>query len=197
MKQIRQFRMYATIIALFLIQSMVFGNDFQKPDMKLKDDTTKKCSKIDIEVTEIEASKALIIRAITPSGEISAKLGELYQALMDCINEYEIQTVGPPFAKYYSWDPEGDTDLEAGVPVEEGAECEGDIQFVELPACKVVTSLHVGPYESLGPVYEAIQEYIDKKGLKINGAVWEVYLTDPSTEPDPKNYKTQVYFPVE
>ena len=119
--------MFATIIAFFLIQSMVFGNDFQKPDEKLKDDTTKKCSKIEIEVKEIEAAKALTIRATTPSGEISAKLGELYQALMDCINKHEIQMVGPPFAKYYSWDPEGDTDLEAGVPVEEGAECEGDV----------------------------------------------------------------------
>ena len=79
------------------------------------------------------------------------------------LNENEIQLAGPPFAKYYSWDPEGDTDLEAGVPVDTEVECEGGIEFVELPACKVVTSLHVGPYESLGPVYEAIQEYIDKK----------------------------------
>ena len=193
----KKFNMFASILALFLIQSMVFGSDFQKPGMNSKDDTTKKCSKIDIEVKEIEAAKALTIRATTSSGEISAKLGELYQALMDCINKYEIQMVGPPFAKYYSWDPEGDTDLEAGVPVEKGAECEGNIEFVELPSCKVVTSLHVGPYESIGPVYEAIQEYIDKKGLKINGAVWEVYLTDPATEPDPNNYKTQVYYPVE
>ncbi|UCH13218.1 MAG: GyrI-like domain-containing protein [Bacteroidales bacterium] len=193
----KKLNMFATIIALFLIQSMVFGNDLQKPDMKSKDDTTKKCSKIDIEVKEIEASKALTIRATTPSGEISTKLGEIYQDIIDCMNENEIEMAGPPFARYYSWDPEGDTDLEAGMPVYEEAECEGVIEFVELPACKVVTSLHVGPYESLGPVYEAIQEYIDKKGLKINGAVWEVYLTDPATEPDPNNYKTQVYYPVE
>ena len=77
----KKFKMLATIIALFLIQGMVFGNNFQKPEMKSKDDTTKKCSKIDIEVKEIEAAKALTIRATTPSNEISAKLGELYQDL--------------------------------------------------------------------------------------------------------------------
>jgi len=193
----KKFNIFTIILALFLIQTMVFGNDYQKPDMNSKDDTTKKCSKVNIEVKEIEAVKALIIKATTPTGEISAKLGELYPKLMSCILENEIEMTGPPFAKYYSWDPEGDTELEAGVPVNAEVECEGDIEFVELPACKVVTVLHTGPYESLAPVYDAIQKYIDEKGLKINGAVWEVYLTDPNAEPDPNKYQTQVYFPVE
>ena len=193
----KKFNIFAIILTLFLIQPVVFGNDYQKPDMGSKDDTTKKCSEVNIEIKEIEATKALTIKATTPSGEISAKLGELYPKLNSCIVENEIKMTGPPFARYHSWDPEGDTELEAGVPVDTEVECEGDIQFVELPACKVVTALHTGPYESLGPVYEAIQKYIDEKGLKIIGAVWEVYLTDPNAEPDPNKYQTQIYFPVE
>lgn len=193
----KKINIFATILALFLIQTVVFAYDYQKPYMNTLDDTTKKCSKVNIEVKEIEAVKALTIRTTTPSGEISAKLGELYPKLMSCIADNEIKMTGPPFARYHSWDPEGDTELEAGVPVDTEVECEEDIEFVELPACKVVTVLHTGPYESLGPVYEAIQEYIDKKGLKITGAVWEAYLTNPNAEPDPNKYQTQVYFPVE
>jgi effector-binding domain-containing protein len=193
----KKFNIYATILALFLSQTVVFAFDYQKPDMNSSDDTTKKCAKVNIEVKEIEAVKALTIRTTTPSGDVSATLGELYPKLMSCIIDNEVEMTGPPFAKYHSWDPEGDTELEAGIPVDTEVECEEDIEFVELPACKVVTALHTGPYESLGPVYEAIQKYINEKGLKINGAVWEVYLTDPNAEPDPNKYQTQIYFPVE
>ncbi len=193
----KKFNIFATTLALFLIQPVVFGNNCQKPNMNSKDDTTKKCTEVNIEIKVIEATKALIIRVTTPTNEISAKMGELYPKLMSCILDNEIEMTGPPFTRYHSWDPEGDTEFEAGVPVDTGAECEGDIEFVELPACKVVAALHTGPYESLGPVYEAIQKYIDEKGLKISGAVWEVYLTDPNAEPDPNKYQTQIYFPVE
>ncbi len=193
----KKIKILAAVLALFLIQAMVFGNNYQKPDLYSKDDTAKKCSKINIVVKEIEAVKAMTVKATVPTGKISAKLGEFYPMIMSCILDNEIEMTGPPFARYHSWDPDGDTELEAGVPVDAEAECEGDVKFVEFPACKVVTVLHTGPYESLGPVYEAIQKYIDEKGLKINGAVWEVYLTDPNSEPDPNKYQTQVYFPVE
>lgn len=193
----KKFNIFTAILALFLIQPVVFGNNYQKPETNSKDDTTKKCSEVNIEIKEIEAIKALTIKATTPTSEISAKMGELYPKLMSCILDNEIEMTGPPFARYHSWDPEGDTEFEVGVPVSKGAECEEGIKLVELPACKVVTALHIGPYESLGPVYEAIQKYIDKKDLKVSGAVWEVYLTDPNAEPDPNKYKTQIYFPVE
>jgi effector-binding domain-containing protein len=193
----KKLKIFVSILALFLIQPVVFGSNCQKPDTDFEDDTTTKSSEVSIEVKELEAAKALTIKATTPSDEISAKLGELYPKIMSCILENEIEMTGPPFAIYHSWDPEGDTKLEAGVTVDKEAECEGDIEFVELPACKVATALHTGSYESIGPVYEAIQKYINEKGLKIKGAAWEVYLTDPNTEPDPNKYQTQVYFPVE
>jgi effector-binding domain-containing protein len=185
----------AVIMAGLFIGTAVFGNDYQKP-ASLKDDTAHKCSQITIEVKEIEPAKVLAIKITVNSDEVGAKLGELYPMLMECVKNSEVEMTGPPYSKYYSWDPEGETEMEAGVPVNGEAECEG-VEYIELPACKVVTCMHIGPYEKIDSVYDAIQEYITENKMKINGAVWEVYLTDANSEPDPEKYRTQVYFPVE
>jgi effector-binding domain-containing protein len=185
----------AVIMAGLFIGTAVFGNDYQKL-ASLKDDTAYKCSQITIEVKEIEPAKVLAIKATVNSDEVGAKQGELFPRLMECVMSSGVEMVGPPYSKYYSWDPEGETEMEAGVPVSREAKCEG-VEYIELPACKVVTCMHIGPYEKIDSVYDFIQEYIIENGMKINGAVWEVYITDSSSEPDPKKYRTQVYFPIE
>jgi effector-binding domain-containing protein len=183
------------MVAVFM-GTAVFGKDYQKFTASLKGDTAKKCSQITIEVKDLEPAKVMAIKATVSSNEVGARLGELFPRLIDCVINSGIEMLGPPYSKYYSWDPEGETEMEAGVPVSGKAECEG-VEYIELPACKVVTCMHIGPYEKIGPVYDAIQEYIKENGMKINGAVWEVYITDPNSEPDPEKYRTQVYFPVE
>ncbi len=191
----KKINLLAIAVILLLAQGQVFGSNPQK-SVTSSGDSIAKCPEIKVEVKEIEAVKVLAIKATVPSAEVGAKLGELFPKLMQYVGEKGIQMAGPPYSKYYSWDPQGDTEMEAGVPIAGEAESKGDIEYLELPAVKVATALHIGPYESIGPVYEAIQKYIDREGMKVTGAVWEEYLTDPNAEPDPNKYKTQVYYPV-
>ncbi len=109
-------KILAAVLTLFLIQAMVFGNNYQKPDLYSKDDTAKKCSKINIVVKEIEAVKAMTVKATVLQQNFS-KTGRVLSQIMSCILDNEIEMTGPPFARYHSWDPDGDTELEAGVPV--------------------------------------------------------------------------------
>jgi hypothetical protein len=41
---------------------VVFGNNYQKPDLNFKDDTTKKSAEVKIEIKELEAAKAFTIK---------------------------------------------------------------------------------------------------------------------------------------
>jgi effector-binding domain-containing protein len=191
----KKFFLPAVIMAALFMGTAVFGNDYQKSD-SLEGDTAHKCSQITIEVKDLEPAKVMAIKATVNSDEVSTRLGEFFPRLIDCVINSGIDMMGPPYSKYYSWDPEGETEMEAGVPVSGEAECEG-VEYIELPACKVVTCMHIGPYEKIDSVYDAIQEYITENKMKINGAVWEVYITDPNSEPDPEKYRTQVYFPIE
>ena len=61
----------------------------------------------------------------------------------------------------------------------------------------MAATLHVGAYDKLPEAHGAIQQWVEEQGLKTAGAPWESYVTDPGEEPDPKDWKTEVFWPVE
>ncbi len=150
-----------------------------------------------IEIKQIDAQKALIIKADVPTSEVGPKMGELYGKLFGYLSQNRIEPVGPPFAYYISYDPQGNTVFEAGVPVMQELTVEGEMVYKVYPETKAVSVLYTGPYEMMEPVYTKLMNYMKENNLKDKGVSCEVYLTDPAEEPDPKNYKTIVYFPVE
>jgi effector-binding domain-containing protein len=150
-----------------------------------------------IEVKNIEAQKALVIKGEVLSSEIGPKMGEMYGKLFAYTAKNNIQPVGAPFAVYYSFDPKGKTTFEAGYPISDAATCSEGIEVKEYPAMKVVTTLFIGAYENMSPVYEKLQAYMVSNNLKANGASWEIYLTNPQEVANPNENRTIIYFPIE
>lgn len=68
-----------------------------------------------------------------------------------------------------------------GIPVDIGAEViepfSGDaaLNFTSTPSGRVVSAVHVGPYDRLGEVYDALAGYCRAEGLKLAGPYWEYY----------------------
>jgi effector-binding domain-containing protein len=147
-----------------------------------------------IEVKDIAAQKALTIRVTAPSSAIMQKMGELYSKLFSHLGANNLQPAGVPFAVYYSYDPKGNTEFEVGVPISSVVTGSDEVKYKEYPAMKVISALHIGPYENVGPVYEAIMKYAKDNKLETQPASWEVYLTDPNTIKDPAKYQTLIYF---
>ena len=83
-------------------------------------DQEKTTVPLKIEIKHIDAQKALIIKADVPTSEVGPKMGEMYGELFSYLGQNQINPVGPPFAVYYSFDPQGNTIFEAGVPGESG-----------------------------------------------------------------------------
>lgn len=86
--------------------------------------------------------------------------------------------------------------LEAAIGVAADTPGEGNILASVLPEGDAVVALHVGRYEDIGPVYEAVFAHASQSGRRPNGAPYEVYLTSPETEPDPTKQRTEVVLPV-
>jgi len=105
------------------------------------------------------------------------------------------QPAGMPFARTLSVDAEG-MDLEVGWPV--GAPFEGDAEVHggTLPGGLLAVASYFGPYEGIGPAYEAIRAWCAEHGREINGPPWESYFTDPNEEPDPAKWRTDIHFPI-
>jgi effector-binding domain-containing protein len=101
-------------------------------------DSLGKSSHTDILVKEIDAQKALLMKAEVPMNAIGQKMGELYQTLFTYLQDKGIAPAGAAFAIYYSFDPNGTTVFEAGVPIAEKTEGKENIVYRELPVMKVV-----------------------------------------------------------
>jgi effector-binding domain-containing protein len=94
--------------------------------------------------------------------------------------------------------------VEAGVPVETAVEGDDRVTAGVLPAGRYATALHVGPYDGLIGAVDGLLQWADAQDLRWDmvetgrGQKWgsrlEIYLTDPSAEPDASKWETQLAF---
>lgn len=150
-----------------------------------------------VETRQIPAQPVLLIRRRCTLETIQQTLAEVLPATFGFAVERGQQPVGPPFTRYLSHDEaSGEIELEGGCPIAAPIEVEGDIQMTELPAGEVAFTWHVGPYDRIGEAHRALASWAAASGRQPGGACWEVYWTDPSQEPDPARWRTEVLMPL-
>jgi AraC family transcriptional regulator len=147
-----------------------------------------------IEIRILRPHETASVRQEVRQEEISTALGQMFQAVRQVLTNQRIEMDGSLFARYHEF---GEVvDLEAGVPVKTPIQTEGQVRPGTLPSGPAAIAVHAGPYETLPQTYEAIQAWLASAGRSASGAPWEIYLTDPSLEPDPSKWLTEVIFPL-
>jgi effector-binding domain-containing protein len=58
-----------------------------------------------------------------------------------------------------------------------------------------VFAKHLGGYNT-SKTHWAIDTYMKDFNLKPKDFIWEVYVTDPATEPDSTKWETDIYYPL-
>jgi AraC family transcriptional regulator len=147
---------------------------------------------------QIPAQPALVVRRRIKPTEVAATLGEVLGHVFQYAQQNGIAMAGQPFTRYLEWGP-GLWTIEAGLPVTANTRettSEANVRPDALPGGWVATATHTGPYDKLGEAHAAIQQWIEAEGLSSAGAPWEVYTTDPADFPDPKDWKTEVFWPI-
>lgn len=139
---------------------------------------------------------ALTIKDSCTVEGFSQKFEEIYGLINIYMEKMKIKQTSPPFCIYHNWNPNGITVFEAGIPISKKVVGNGRIKFSELSGGKVLMASQFGPYESSGYAHEAIDKYMKEKNKTCIGSPWEVYVTDPITEPDTAKWETQIYYPV-
>ena len=145
---------------------------------------------------EVSPMMALTIKDSSTVDGFSQKFEEIYSLIGIYMKKMKIKQTAAPFCIYHTWNPNGLTVIEAGIPIDKKISGKDRILFSELPGGKVVMASQFGSYESSGNAHNAIEKYMKEKNIICNGAPWEVYVTDPTTEPDTANWETQIYYPV-
>jgi AraC family transcriptional regulator len=156
---------------------------------------------------ELGAQPVLVVRRRVKRSDIPSTIAEALPQVFAYAQQHGIALAGVPFTRYIEMGP-GLVTMEPGmrmaVPLEDlksagtPAESPGDamVAAATLPGGPVATTMHVGPYESLGEAYASLQQWMEGQGLTPGGAPWECYITDPAEYPDPKDWKTEVFWPL-
>jgi hypothetical protein len=146
--------------------------------------------------TRTEQPYAAVRAHVTMStiGELGARFGEVFAWL----GARGVTPSGAPFFRYLVVDMARELVVEAGVPV--ASPVTGDV----LPAGRYASLTQVGPPDELIGANKELQDWVAGQGLAFDvspgedGDHWgcrlEFYLTDPSQEPDPSKWVTQLAF---
>lgn len=129
---------------------------------------------------------------------------EVYEWMM----ENKVRSSGPALIRYLTTDMSTELDIDVGFTVDKAVKGNERIIADVLPAGRYATLLYTGPYTGKG-IFKATVALLDwakenkvkwdtsrKKGVERWNGRTEFYFSDPATEKDPKNFKTELAFLV-
>lgn len=153
-----------------------------------------------ITTRKISPQHVLLKRRRVKRSDIAPTIGEILPAIFTYAQKNGIALAGPPLARY-SEASLGFVTIEPGMPVATAPDAanlgsEPGLIHDTLPGGLVAFTIHSGPYDQLHDAYAAIESWIAAEGLTPAGAPWESYVTDPGDYPDPKDWRTEVFWPV-
>jgi effector-binding domain-containing protein len=157
------------------------------------------------EITERTEQPYVAIGADVTMAELPG-LADRFGEVFGWLARRGIAPAGAPFFRYHVIDMERTLSVEAGVPI--AAAVAGDEQVLAgtLPAGRYATYLHVGPYDGLIGAVDTLLRWAAVQGIEwdsssaADGEHWacrmETYRTDPSAEPDPSRWETELAFRI-
>jgi len=168
--------------------------------MALEGPTRRSDMSYDVVKKELTAQPILVVRKRIKRTEIAATIGSVLPAVFQYAQQRGFALSGHPFSRYSQTGP-GMVTIEPGMRISGRSgsaslsDAEGVVEDV-LPAGPAATTIHAGAYDTLSQAYAALEVWIESHGYESAGAPWEDYITDPAEHPDPKDWKTEVLWPI-
>lgn len=151
---------------------------------------------LSIERRDVPAQPFLFSRAKVARSEIAKAIAEGLGRVFPYVMKAGLPIAGAPTVRYLTSGP-GLLEMEIGVPVAVPAAAADGVEAGELPGGPAVVAVHGGAYEQLGDTYAAVERWMEANGFRNGGPAWESYVTDPGSVPDVKDWRTEVYWPIE
>ena len=146
-------------------------------------------------IKKVEPMKIASVRGTVPTYHDIMILGE---KLVPVFKTHTASVAGPFLAIYHDMEyREKDVDIEVGIPISEDLSLPEPIKVRDLPGEDTVAStVHRGPYDTIGQAYQALMTWCESNGYELAGPDREVYLTSPPEVSDPADYVTELQQPV-
>lgn len=150
---------------------------------------------VDPEIHHLPMQETAVVTVDVPVAELPATIGGAIGEVMAAMAEAGVELAGPPFVRYFGTGPQ--VRAEIGFPVLRPAPRVGRVDPGTLPGGRIASITHIGPYEGLADTYGRLHRWLAELGLQPSGPTWEVYWSDPGTEPDPATWRTDIFAPLD
>ena len=145
----------------------------------------------EIEIRDIEPIRVAFIKYKGIATEANKVFPNVFKSIRGKSN-------GAPFFCYYVMDQQTKIgEMELCVPTAETPNGNG-VSVKNVPRIKAICVTHVGPYETMGHAYEAIDRYARENNLTLQPPFREVYIKGPGMvlKGNPNKYITEILFPI-
>ena len=152
----------------------------------------------DFEIRSIPQQHIAAIRLSAAMDQVGEVMGQAFPKLYQAVTEAGAVPAGPPLTRYFSYGGPI-IEFECAIPVAErlaGAGDDDDVKPGEIGGGEAAVGMHVGPYDTIGATWEAIGSWVEEQSRVPSDPAWESYLTDPSEEPNPAKWMTEVCMPL-
>lgn len=149
----------------------------------------------EISVKDIQSMYAMTYRTKCTMEEIADVMGPAFGEIMHVIATNGGQVAGAPFSIWYEWEDEI-MEFDNAIPVDKSIKGTDRVIPIKTYQGKTAFVSHMGEYSSTHYSWGSLENYIKENGLETNGSPYEVYITDPETEPDPSKWITELYWPI-
>ncbi|MCB1249176.1 MAG: GyrI-like domain-containing protein [Acidimicrobiales bacterium] len=149
----------------------------------------------EIEDRALERRPTIVGRSIVFVDEIGPWLQHTYERLVVTVPAAGGSFCGPPFARFTPLGGSGSVEVEAGFPVMAHVPVDDDLVPAHLPGGPAAVTWHTGPYESLETAYRDLSSWLRHRGVRPNGAAWEVYHPPALGDPTGEQVRTELVQP--
>ncbi|MBX7198048.1 MAG: GyrI-like domain-containing protein [Rhodospirillaceae bacterium] len=147
------------------------------------------------EIIDSPRQLTAVIHLTVPASEIMKVMGAGIGEVREKVAAQGLKVSGAWFTHHFKV-PDSTFDFEVGVVVPAEVKPAGRVKPGTLPAGKVAHAVYHGPYEKLGSAWGEFMKWIEAQGHTPKGDLWEVYVTGPDSNPDPKTWRTEFYRPL-
>jgi DNA-binding transcriptional MerR regulator len=154
-------------------------------------------SKYDVVIKNTDEIKIASVRDVVPTPPDQVGL---WHELEGYLAQQHVRPTGPCFALYHDDEfKEVNWDLEVCEPINANLDMTSRIKVQTLPGVSTMAStIHNGPFRTIGEAYSAIGKWISENGYRIIGPCREIYLREAeNVGQDDPNTVTEIQFPVE
>lgn len=151
-------------------------------------------------LTQYSASFYLYRTTSAKASKVPEIMSQNYGGITSFMKENNIAVTGMPFTIYNETFDNGDVIMTNALPVREKIIVAGDANVFSgyMPTVTAVKLTLRGNYVNLGEVWTRGMRYVAQKGYTPSQEKpFEVYVTDPANFPNPADWITEVYIPIE